>query len=80
MLDQEFLYYKEHQRELVTKYRGKYLVVKDQKVIDCYESEIEAVIETSKVYDLGTFLVQKCEPGQGNYTAIFHSRVAQGCE
>ena len=25
--------------------------------------------------ELGTFLVQKCEPGEGNHTQAFHSRV-----
>ena len=75
MLEQEFVYYVEHQSELVSKYRGKYLVIRDQSVIAIFDSEIDAVIETSKKYDLGTFLVQKCEPGKENYTAVFHSRM-----
>ncbi len=57
MLEQEFLYCVEHQSELVSQYRGKYLVIKNQGVIAAFDSEIDAVIETSKKYDLGTFLV-----------------------
>jgi hypothetical protein len=76
MLENEFRYYKDHQDDLVAKFRGKYVVIKDQKVIGVYDSEIDAVIESSKEHKLGTFLVQKCEPGKENYTAVFHSRVA----
>ncbi len=57
MLENEFLYYVKHQNEIVSKYQGKFLVIKDQLVINAFESEIDAVIETSKRFDLGTFLV-----------------------
>jgi len=33
-------------------------------------------METSKKFELGTFLVQKVEPGTESYTQTFHSRVA----
>ena len=72
----EFEYYLEHQDELVEKYRGKFIVIKGTSVIGQYDSDIEAVEETSKQHELGTFLVQKCEPGSESYTYTFHSRVA----
>jgi hypothetical protein len=75
-LEQEFKYYLGHQDELVRKYRGKFIVIKDCKVIGAYDSELEALAETTKVHSLGTFLVQKCEPGSENYTQTFHSRVS----
>jgi hypothetical protein len=75
-LEKEFKYYIEHQDELVSKYNGKYIVIKDCSVIGAFDSEIEAVEETSKVHKIGTFLVQKCEPGDQSYTMTFHSRVA----
>jgi hypothetical protein len=34
------------------------------------------VKEASKAHQLGTFLVQKCGPGQDNFTQSFHSRVS----
>lgn len=76
MLEKEFYFYKEHQNELVSKYQGKYVVIRDNMVISVFDSEIEAVIESSKLYSLGTFLVQKCDSGIENYSAVFHSRVA----
>ena len=75
-LEKEFDYYLTHQKELVTQYNGKFLVIKDQKVIGVYNAEIEAIETTSKKHDLGTFLVQKCEPGTESYSQTYHSRVA----
>lgn len=76
MLDQEFKYYLDNQDELVKQYNGKYIVVKDQKVIGSYNSESEAYFETEKKHEVGTFLIQFCEPGEGSYTKVFHSRVS----
>ena len=75
MLKDEFEYYLKNQKELVEKYNGKFLVIKGQKVIGVYDSELEAVEETSKKEELGTFLVQKCEHGDANFTRTFHSRL-----
>lgn len=75
-LQKEFQYYLEHQDELVQEYNGKVLVIKDQQVVGVFDSELQAVKETCKKYALGTFLVQKCEPGRESYTQTFHSRVA----
>ena len=73
-LKKEFQYYLEHQSELVKQYDGKFIVIKDSKVIGAYDSELEAVTETSQQHELGTFLVQKCEPGTSGYTQTYHSR------
>ena len=74
-LEEEFQYYIEHQDELVEKYRGKVIVIKNGEVIGEYDSDLEAINETTKQHELGTFLVQKCEPGSDSYTQTFHSRV-----
>ncbi len=75
-LEKEFKYYIDHQAELVEKYNGKFIVVKDCKVIGAFDSELEAINTTSEQHELGTFLVQKCEPGSESYTQTYHSRVA----
>lgn len=75
-LEKEFKYYIDHQAELVEKYNGKFIVIKDCKVIGAFDSELEAINTTSEQYELGTFLVQKCEPGSESYTQTYHSRVA----
>jgi len=75
LLQNEFNYYLSHQTELVAKYNGKFIVIKGTDVIGAYSSEFEAISETRKTHALGTFLVQKCEPGDRGYTQTFHSRV-----
>lgn len=74
-LNKELEYYIENQNELVKNYNGKYIVIKDQKVIGVYDTEIEAYFTTKKEFELGTFLIQHCTPGKESYTQSFNSRV-----
>jgi hypothetical protein len=76
ILEKEFEFYLENQTELVKKYQGKFLVIKDRTVIGAFDTEIEAIESASSQHELGTFLVQICEPGPESYTQTFHSRVA----
>ena len=75
MLEREFQYYLDNQEELVSKYSGKFIVIKGNEVIGVYSSEVEAYRETQKSTPLGTFLIQHCKPGKESYTQTFHSRV-----
>ncbi len=75
MLKDEFDFYIKNQEELVGKYKGKFLVIKGQKVIGVYDSEIDAYTRTVEKEELGTFLIQECQPGQENYTQTFRTRV-----
>ncbi len=75
-LEKEFKYYLENQDELVKKYNGKVVVIKNSEVIGVFDTEIEAIDKTSEKEELGTFLVQKCEPGTDSYSQMYHSRVA----
>lgn len=74
-LKNEFKYYLDNQDDLVKKYNGKFIVIKDCLVIGVFDTEYDAITETSKLNELGTFLVQKCEPGKNNYMRVYHSRV-----
>jgi hypothetical protein len=75
-LQKQLEYFKDHQDELVKKYKGKFLVIKDQAVQGVYDTEIEAYTDAKNKFELGTFLIQQCLPGQESYTQTFHSRVA----
>lgn len=75
-LQKQLEYFKVHQDELVKKYEGKFLVIKDEKVQGVYNSEMEAYTDAKKKLELGTFLIQRCLPGEESYTQTFHSRVA----
>jgi len=75
-LQKQLEYFKIHQDELVKKYEGKFVVIKDQEVQGVYDTEMEAYADAQKKFELGTFLIQQCLPGQESYTQTFHSRVA----
>lgn len=63
-LEKEFKYYLDNQDKLVEKYNGKALVIKNQKIIGVYDTEIEAIEKVSQKEELGTFLVHTCGPGE----------------
>ena len=75
MLEDNFKYYLKNQDELVKKYNGKFIVIKDNKVVDVYETYEDAYFESETKYELGTFIIQHCLPGDESYTHTFHSRV-----
>lgn len=75
MLQREFQYYLDNQADLVKKYNGKFIVIKNQQILGSYDSQDQAFIETKKTQDVGTFLIQYCSPGTSDYTQTFHSRV-----
>ncbi len=74
MLDKEFKYYTDNQSEIVKKYSGKYLIIKDEAVADVYDSKQEAYFEAQEKYGLGNFLLQYCAPGNMFYTQTFHTQ------
>ena len=74
-LEKEFEYFLKNQDELVKKYMGKYIVIKNETIIGVFDDLTVAIAETSKTEKRGTFLVQKCLPGKVAYTQTFHSRV-----
>jgi hypothetical protein len=76
-LEKEFNYYVAHQDELVKTHFGRYIVIKDEKVIGDFGNEVEAILSVKDKINLklGTFLVQHCLPGKENYTQSFHGGV-----
>jgi hypothetical protein len=75
-LKDEFEYYRANQKKLVEQYGGKVIVIKDATVVGSYDSEIAALEASKNKFELGTFLIQKVEPGEEAYTQFFHSRVS----
>jgi len=74
-LEKDFRFYLDHQDEMVEKYDGKFIVIKDGIVLGDFDDELTAVTETRKAHELGTFLVQRVSPGNAAYSQTFHSRV-----
>lgn len=67
-LEKLFQWYLNNQSELVEKYNGKYLVIKDCQVVDTYDDENTAYFAAVGKYGLGNFIIQLCTPGTDAYT------------
>ena len=75
MLDTEYKYYLEHQQELLARYKGRFLVIRENAVVGDYDSQAAAYLDSIKKYELGSFLIQECSDGNSGYTQTYHSRV-----
>jgi len=76
MLDREFSYYINNQGELLKKYSNRFLVIIGEDVVGDYETYEQALFQSMKKHEKGTFLIQECTEGNKAYTQTFHSRVA----
>lgn len=74
MLHNELEFFIANQDNLVDKYRGKILVIHDQKITGIFDRLIDAYLEGQKHHELGTFLIQPCEPGPDAYTATISTQ------
>lgn len=66
-----FHYYLAHQDEFVRLYNGRVIALKDGRVLGDYADEGEAIRETKKTEESGTFIVQRVSPGDKDYTVRF---------
>ena len=74
-LSRELHYFIDNQDELVELYEGRVLALKGERVIGVFDSVFEAVEETSREHELGTFAVQRCEAGPECYTIYLRGRI-----
>lgn len=70
-----FQWYLKNQEALVSEYSGMFLVIFDNSVGGAFSDEDEAIMFGVNNFGLGNFIVQKCSPGESDYTQMFHSRV-----
>ena len=74
-LQVEFEYYLKRQTELAEMYQGRFIVIKGGTVLGDYETAPDAMRETVKTHELGTFLIQRCDADPESTKATFRSRV-----
>ena len=75
LLQKEFDWYIANQEDLVARFNGRVIAVKNGEVLGDYDTYLDALRETAKNHEEGTFLLQKVSPGEQDYTATFR-RVA----
>lgn len=79
--DNDFEWFLKRYEDLFKEYGNAYLAIKNEKVLGSYKSYGEAVEETKKTEELGTFIVQHCngrEDGYTNYIASMNFMGAAG--
>ena len=62
VLSDLFDYYLAHQDEIVEKYNGQVVAIKDNEVLGAYPDDLTALIETEKTHEPETFLLQRVSP------------------
>ncbi len=75
-LEEQLDYFIENQDDLVSKHRGKVLILRDRKVADVFDTVLDAYLHAEKHYETGTYAIQECEPGPEAYTVSFTSPLA----
>jgi hypothetical protein len=71
LIREAFHYYLAHQDEFVRLYNGKVIALKNGIVLGAYKDEGEAIMETQKTEEPGTFMIQRVSPGDKEYTVRF---------
>jgi len=69
----ELDYFIKEQDNLVKRYNGKTLAIKNHSIIGVFENAAQAFIEASKAHKPGTFMIQHCIPGPDAYTVTISS-------
>ena len=75
MLEREYKYFETIASQLAIDHPHKFAVIKEEQVLGIYDTMEQALEETARVHNLGTFIVQLCED-RSNIVQRFHSRVA----
>jgi len=73
LFKEELDFFMANQAELVRAHVGKVLVIRGTQVVGVYSSPLEAYVEALKSYQLGSFMIQRCEAGPGAFSATVSS-------
>jgi hypothetical protein len=73
MFEKELAFFIQNQEELVSRFGGQFLILRDSEVAGVYPSPIEAYVAALKQFKPGTFMIQPCMPGPSAYTVTISS-------
>ncbi|WP_425390763.1 DUF5678 domain-containing protein [Ekhidna sp.] len=59
LLNKQHKFYQHNEQELIEQYKGQFIVIHDEKVIDSFGSERDAYIYAVQHFPMGTFLIRK---------------------
>lgn len=72
-MSEDFAWFQEHYSEFQKEYGNSFLVIKNKRILGVYKSYAEGLRETRKTEELGTFIVQECDPQKVAYQAYISS-------
>jgi hypothetical protein len=75
MLEKEYDYFLNNKDALFANYHNRVIVIKDEEVIGDFDTKEEALRETVKKHELGTFLIQEISQEELYDVKRFYSRV-----
>ena len=73
-IKENFQFYLDNQEDLVKRFDGRVLVIHNLEVAGDFDSTGEAYVFGVKNYGEGSFLIQRCSPGEKDYTAVYNSQ------
>lgn len=76
MFEREFQYFIDNQTELVRQFNDKTLVLRNEEIVGVYDTPFEAYLDAISKFEPGSFMIQKCEPGEDAYTATLSPALA----
>jgi hypothetical protein len=59
MLEREYKFYQDNKAELLQRYRGRWIVISEEKIIGDYSTKEEAYKAGEELAGLGNFLMQQ---------------------
>ena len=59
-MDSNYDFFIDNLQNLVDKYSGKYIVIKNRRVVKAYDTFDEAYTEIIETEELGSFIIQHC--------------------
>ena len=62
LLDRQHKYYLRNEQALLVKYRGQFIVIHDEKVIDAFSTERDAYVYCVQHFQMGSFLIREVVP------------------
>lgn len=69
----DFNYFVSHYQELYKEYGHKFIAIRNKEILGSYDTELDAINDTSKTYPLGSFIVQECNGDESGYTNYISS-------
>jgi len=76
MNNTNYAYFESNLKKLLEQYGGKFIIIKDETVIEAYNSFDEAYQSAIKTEQLGTFLIQHCVENEEDTVAFVSGNVS----